>query len=186
LPPAATNGRTQAREPQRNKAKCRFAATTQPRRDEIRIVSGRAAPQPRPNRFHLSPTAATKGPLPAPKKTPVAIGASAPIHPRVGQSGPPRFKTGGCGFSRRPAGRMTWRQEGRMTWRCVARRPGDAAAGTAHWPTAGIGLELTTAEAPAPVPGHPCAAAMPCRASARAAEPELARETHAARDHHHR
>ena len=80
--------------------KCRFAATTQPRRDETASFQEGLSPQPRPNRFHLSPTAATKGPPPRPEKNPVAIGASAPIHPRVGQSGPPGFHPGGLAFSR--------------------------------------------------------------------------------------
>ena len=75
-------------------------------------------------------------------------------------------------------------------WRGGPWRGGRAApAWTAHWPTAGIGLELTTAEAPAPVPSIPCSdiRARPSRAGYLCAERNLNwRETHAARDHHHR
>src|SRR4051812_45258112 len=103
-----------------------------------------AAPQPRPDRVPPSPTAATKGPLPAPKK-PVAIGRAPPSTPASVKAARPDFIRAG----------LLWCDGKRDGWR-AARGAGGAAAGgarpagTAHWPTAGIGLELTAAEAAAP------------------------------------
>src|SRR4029077_18991849 len=95
--------------------------------------------------------------------------------PRRSKRPPPRLCRAGCVFLEGRggggAGGGGGRGGGGLGGDEGRRGSRDAPARTAHWPTAGIGLELTTDEAPAPAP--------------RGAKPEL-RETHAARDHHHR
>jgi hypothetical protein len=74
-------------EPQRDKTK-------PDRFNKSPIVSTKAvSSQQKPYRLNKSRIVSTKDPSPRPKK--VVIGACAPIHPRVGQSGPPGFHPGG-------------------------------------------------------------------------------------------
>ena len=111
---------------------CNDAASS--RRDPHRC--NQVSPQPRPNRFRgltscpPKPYRCNQGTPPRPEKNPVAIGASAPIHPRVGQSGPPGFHPGGLAFARRQEGRMT-RRHGAMAWRQGRRADASAAVATA-------------------------------------------------------
>ena len=176
--------------------KCRFAATTQPRRDEIRIVSSRAITSTKAKSLPPKPYRCNQGTCPPPPRKKTSCDRRERPHP------PPRR-------SKRPA-RIS---SGRACFCAAARGADDAAARGADgggkgrmarrpvaWRQDGAGMDgalangrdrtrTDAAEAPAPVPSIPCSdiRARPCRAGHPCAERNLNwRETHAARDHHHR
>ena len=82
---------------------CNDAASS--RRDPHRFNQGLTSTKAKS--LPPKPYRCNQGTPPRPEKKPVAIGASAPIHPRVGQSGPPGFHPGGLAFARRQEGRMS-------------------------------------------------------------------------------